>query len=39
MLQIMASLSNNSRGIIYDCYIFIIQATGSKQTFTDWQNI
>ncbi len=28
MLQIVASLTGNSRGIIYDCNIFIIQATG-----------
>jgi hypothetical protein len=28
MLQIVASLSDDSRGIIYDCNMFIVQATG-----------
>ncbi len=28
MLQIVASLTHNSRGIIYDSNIFTIQATG-----------
>ncbi len=28
MLQIVASLTDNSRGIIYDCNMFIVQGTG-----------
>ncbi len=28
MLQIVVSLSDDSRGIIYDCNMFILQATG-----------
>ncbi len=28
MLQIVASLTNDSRGIIYDRNMFIVQATG-----------
>ncbi len=31
MLQIVASLIDNSRGIIYDCNVFIIQATVVKK--------
>ncbi len=30
MLQIVASLTDDSRGVIYDCGIFIVQATGSN---------
>ncbi len=30
MLQIMALFSNNSRGIIYDCNKFIVQASDKK---------
>jgi len=30
MTQIVASLTDDSRGAIYDCSIFIIQATGCK---------
>ncbi len=30
MLQIVTSITDNSRGIIYDCKIFIVQATGPK---------
>ncbi len=30
MLQMEASLTDDSRGIIYDSNIFIIQATGVK---------
>ncbi len=29
MLQIVVSLADDSRGIIYDCNMFIVQATGS----------
>ncbi len=28
MLQIVASLTNDSRGTIYDCNMFIVHATG-----------
>ncbi len=28
MLQIVASITDDSRGIIYDCILFIVQATG-----------
>ncbi len=28
MLQIVALLTNDSRGTIYDCNVFIVQATG-----------
>ncbi len=28
MVQIAASLTDNSRGIIYNCNMFIVQATG-----------
>ncbi len=27
MLKIVASLTDNSRGVIYDCNMFIVQAT------------
>ncbi len=30
MLQIVASLTDDSRGIIYDCNMFIVQATDSQ---------
>jgi hypothetical protein len=30
MLQIVPSLTDSSRGIIYNCNIFIVQATGHK---------
>ncbi len=30
MLQIVVSLTDDSRGIIYDCNLFIVQASGSK---------
>ncbi len=30
MLQIVASLTDDSRGIIYNCHMFILQATGCK---------
>jgi hypothetical protein len=30
MLQIVALLTDNSWGIIYDCNMFIVQATGVK---------
>jgi hypothetical protein len=32
MLQIVAPLTDNSRGVIYDCNMFIIQATWDKLT-------
>ncbi len=31
MLQIVASLTYNSRGIIYECNVFIIHATDAKK--------
>ncbi len=27
MLQIVGSLTDNSRGVIYDCNVYIVQAT------------
>ncbi len=30
MLQIVASLTDYSRGLIYDCNLFIVQATDSQ---------
>ncbi len=30
MLQILASLTDYSRGIIYNCNMFIVQATGAQ---------
>ncbi len=30
MLQIVALVTDDSRGIIYDCNMFIVQATGVK---------
>ncbi len=32
MLQIVAPLTDNSRGVIYDCNIFMIQVTGLENT-------
>ncbi len=32
MLQIVASLSDNSRGVIYDCIMFIVLFTGNWQS-------
>ncbi len=29
-LQIVASLTDDSRGVIYDCNMFMVQATGQK---------
>jgi hypothetical protein len=31
MLQIVASLTENSRGFIYDCDVFIIEASDNKK--------
>jgi hypothetical protein len=36
MLQIMASLNENSRDIIYDRNIFIIQSTGKISTTIEY---
>ena len=32
MLQIVAALNDDPRGIIYDCNMFIVQATGPSDT-------
>jgi hypothetical protein len=32
-LQIVASFTDNSRGVIYDCNMFIAQATGLLSTY------
>ncbi len=36
MLQIVASLTDDSRGIIYDSNMFIIQAIGSQTHWDIW---
>jgi hypothetical protein len=34
VLQIVASLTYNSRGVIYSCNMFIVAATGEISSFT-----
>jgi len=39
MLQIVASLTNNTRGVIYDCNMFTAQATSCSISITDDRNM
>jgi hypothetical protein len=39
MLQIVSSLTDDSRGIIYKCNIFIIQATEHKSITDNFRSI